>query len=138
MMVLLLALIGILLVGKDHVFFIAVAPPQPGGALFAGASEKAYLILGCLIGAAGGPLQAAARTLLIRLAPKDRIAQYFGLFALTGKVTSFIGPLLIGAVTAVTASQKAGMAVLVIFFVTGMVLLMMVKEPARPAAVERS
>ena len=36
--------------------------------------------------------------------------------------------LLIGAVTAVTASQKAGMAVLVVFFVTGMVLLMMVRE----------
>jgi UMF1 family MFS transporter len=50
------------------------------------------------------------------------------LFALTGKVTSFIGPLLIGAITAATQSQKAGMAVLVVFFVTGMVLLMMVKE----------
>ena len=73
-----------------------VAPPVPGGALFARAAERAYLVLGCLIGAAGGPLQAASRTLLIRLAPKDRIAQYFGLFALTGKVTSFIGPLLIG------------------------------------------
>jgi len=128
MMVLLAAVIAILLVDKDSIFFIKVAPPVPGGALFAGASERAYLVLGCMIGAAGGPLQAAARTLLIRLAPKDRIAQYFGLFALTGKVTSFIGPLLIGAVTAVTASQKAGMAVLVVFFVTGMVLLMMVKE----------
>src|SRR5438034_715864 len=128
MMVLLAAVIAILLVDKDSIFFIKVAPPVPGGALFAGASERAYLVLGCMIGAAGGPLQAAARTLLIRLAPKDRIAQYFGLFALTGKVTSFIGPLLIGAVTAVTASQKAGMAVLVLFFVTGMVLLMMVKE----------
>src|SRR5260370_31872125 len=42
----------------------------------------------------------------------DRIAQYFGLFALTGKVTSFVGPLLIGLITAVTESQKAGMAVL--------------------------
>jgi UMF1 family MFS transporter len=50
------------------------------------------------------------------------------LFALTGKVTSFVGPLLIGAVTAYTASQKAGMAVLVVFFTTGMVLLMRVKE----------
>src|SRR5689334_6577251 len=132
MMVLLLAVIAILLVEKDSIFFIKVAPPQPGGALFAGASEKAYLVLGCLIGAAGGPLQAAARTLLIRLAPKDRIAQYFGLFALTGKVTSFVGPLLIGAVTAATASQKAGMAVLVIFFMVGMTLLMLVEEPRRP------
>jgi UMF1 family MFS transporter len=97
-------------------------------ALFSSAAERAYLVLGCLIGAAGGPLQAASRTLLIRLAPKDRIAQYFGLFALTGKVTSFIGPLLIGMITAVTASQKAGMAVLVVFFVAGLGLLMRVRE----------
>ena len=97
MLVLLFAIVAILLVDKDSIFFVKVAPPVPGGALFAGAAERAYLVLGCLIGAAGGPLQAASRTLLIRLAPKDRIAQYFGLFALTGKVTSFIGPLLIGA-----------------------------------------
>jgi UMF1 family MFS transporter len=50
------------------------------------------------------------------------------LFALTGKVTSFIGPLLIGIVTAATLSQKAGMAVLVLFFVTGLVLLARVRE----------
>ena len=92
-----------------------------------GASAPTSL-LGCLIGAAGGPLQAASRTLLIRMAPKDRIAQYFGLFALTGKVTSFIGPLLIGVVTAATASQKAGMAVLVLFFVAGLVLLARVRD----------
>src|SRR3954453_7404072 len=128
MSVLLFAVIAILLVDKDHVLLVSVAPPQPGGALFAAAAEQAYLLLGCLIGAAGGPLQAASRTLLIRIAPRDRIAQYFGLFALTGKVTSFIGPLLIGLVTAVTASQKMGMAVLVLFFVTGLVLLARVRE----------
>lgn len=128
MLILLLSLAAILLVDKDSIFFIKVAPPVPGGALFAGAAERAYLVLGCLIGAAGGPLQAASRTLLIRLAPKDRIAQYFGLFALTGKVTSFIGPLLIGVITAVTASQKVGMAVLVVFFVAGLGLLARVRE----------
>ena len=90
-------------------------------------------MLCCLIGAAGGPLQAASRTMLIRLAPQDRIAQCFGLFALTGKVTSFIGPLLIGVVTAITASQKAGMALLVVFFVAGLVLLARVKTPTRHA-----
>jgi MFS transporter, UMF1 family len=85
-------------------------------------------VLGCLIGAAGGPLQAASRTLLIHLAPKDRIAQYFGLFALTGKVTSFVGPLLIGVITAITDSQKAGMAVLVLFFLGGLALLARVRD----------
>ena len=128
MMILLFAIVAILLVDKETIFFVKVAAPAPGGALFASSAERAYLLLGCLIGAAGGPLQAASRTLLIRMAPKDRIAQYFGLFALTGKVTSFVGPLLIGAITAVTASQKAGMAVLVLFFVAGLVLLARVRE----------
>ncbi|OAE96797.1 MFS transporter [Bradyrhizobium centrolobii] len=128
LLILLLSVAAILLVDKDSVLFVKVAPPEPGAALFSSAAERAYLVLGCLIGAAGGPLQAASRTLLIHLAPKDRIAQYFGLFALTGKVTSFIGPLLIGVLTATTASQKAGMAVLVAFFVAGLGLLMRVRD----------
>jgi UMF1 family MFS transporter len=128
MIVLLSAIVAILLVDKDSILFIKVAPPVPGSGLFAAPAEKAYLILGCMIGGAGGPLQAASRTLLIRMAPKDRIAQFFGLFALTGKVTSFIGPLLVGLVTALTASQKAGMAVLVLFFLAGLLLLSRVRE----------
>jgi UMF1 family MFS transporter len=128
LIILLLSVIWILTVDRDSVLFIKVAPPTPGGGLFAATAEKVYLLLGCLIGMAGGPLQAASRTLLIRMAPKDRIAQYFGLFALTGKVTSFVGPLLIGVITAVTASQKTGMAVLVVFFVAGLMLLRRVRD----------
>jgi UMF1 family MFS transporter len=128
LIILLLAVIWILTVDRDHVLFFQVAPPVPGGGLFAAPAEKVYLLLGCLIGVAGGPLQAASRSLLIRMAPKDRIAQHFGIFALTGKVTSFVGPLLIGAVTFVTSSQKAGMAVLVVFFLAGLMLLRRVSE----------
>jgi UMF1 family MFS transporter len=128
LIVLLMSVIWILTVDRDSVLLFKVAPPVPGGGLFAATSERVYLVLGCLIGMAGGPLQAASRSQLIRMAPKDRIAQYFGLFALTGKVTSFVGPLLIGVVTAVTASQKAGMAVLVVFFVAGLMLLRRVRE----------
>ncbi|WP_316230331.1 MFS transporter [Bradyrhizobium sp. SZCCHNR1051] len=123
MTLLLLAIIAILMVSRDSVLLIAVTPAAPGGPLFATLPERAYLLLGCIIGACGAPLQAASRSLLIRMVPKERVAQYFGLFALTGKVTSFIGPLLIGTITAVTASQKAGMAVLVPFFAVGLVLL---------------
>jgi UMF1 family MFS transporter len=128
MMILLFATVAILLVDRDTVLFVKVTPPQAGGALFGSAAERAYLILGCCIGAVGAPLQAASRSLLIRMAPKDRIAQYFGLFALTGKVTSFVGPLLIGVVTSVTESQKAGMAMLVLFFVMGLALLARVRD----------
>ncbi|CAL74293.1 putative major facilitator superfamily (MFS) transporter; putative membrane protein [Bradyrhizobium sp. ORS 278] len=123
MALLLLAIIAILLVSRDSILFIPVTPAVPGGPLFASLPERAYLLLGCVMGACGAPLQAASRSLLIRMVPKERVAQYFGLFALTGKVTSFIGPLLIGIITAATASQKAGMAVLVLFFAVGLLLL---------------
>ncbi|KQW19470.1 MFS transporter [Afipia sp. Root123D2] len=124
MIILLAAIAAILSIDRDTLFFVVkVAPPVPGGGLFAAPAEKAYLALGFLIGMAAGPLQAASRTLLIRLAPKDRITQYFGLFALSGKVTSFMAPLVVSIVTAVTMSQKAGMAVLIVFFLAGLALL---------------
>ncbi|WP_424628852.1 MFS transporter [Bradyrhizobium sp. SYSU BS000235] len=128
MLILLCAIIAILSIDRDTLFFvIKVAPPVPGGGMFAAPAEKAYLALGVLIGMAAGPLQAASRTLLIRLAPPDRITQYFGLFALSGKVTSFMAPLAVSIVTAVTASQKAGMAALVVFFSAGLILLSRVR-----------
>lgn len=127
LLILLSSIAAILLINRDSIFFIPVSPPVPNGPLFAAPAEKVYLALGALIGLAAGPLQAASRTMLIRLAPRERITQYFGLFALTGKVTSFLGPLLIGAITAATMSQKAGMAVLVPFFLAGLALLSRVK-----------
>jgi UMF1 family MFS transporter len=81
------------------------------------------MVLGGLIGMAAGPLQASSRTLLVRLSPADRLAQFFGLFALSGKLTSFMGPFLVATVTALTASQKAGVSVLVLFFLAGGILL---------------
>jgi len=120
LLILLFSIVAILMVDKQTVILVNVTPPKPNQPLFSSAAERAYLVLGCLIGMAGGPLQAASRTLLIRLAPRERITQYFGFFALTGKITSFVGPLLIASITAVTASQKAGMAVLVLFFIAGL------------------
>jgi UMF1 family MFS transporter len=125
---LLVALAVILMIDRDSILFVKVAPPVPGGPLFGAAAERAYLLIGMVLGFVAGPLQAASRTLLIRLAPPDRITQHFGMFALTGKVTSFIGPLLVASITAVTLSQKAGMVVLIGFFLVGLALLARVRD----------
>jgi len=127
LVILLGAIAAILLISRDSIFFVPVTPPVANGPLFAAPAEKAYLALGFLIGLAAGPMQAASRTMLIRLAPKERITQCFGLFALTGKVTAFFGPLLIGLVTDIANSQKAGMAVLLVFFTAGLFLLRRVR-----------
>jgi len=132
LMILLLATVAILSTGRDHILFVVpVAPPVAGGGLFAAPAEKFFIAIGLFIGLAAGPLQAAARTLLVRLAPADKITQFFGLFALSGKVTSFAGPLLVGIVTTAFASQRAGMAVLVVFFCVGALVLSRVQTANR-------
>lgn len=125
---LLFACIGILSLGPGQVaFFFEAAPATPGDGLFASLPEKVYLDLGLLIGLVAGPLQASSRSLLARIAPPARIGEFFGLFALAGKVTSFLGPTLVALATTVFASQRAGLAVLIGFFLTGAWLLAGVK-----------
>ena len=102
-----------------------------GGGLFSSLPEQLYLVLGGLMGAAAGPLQASSRALLARLAPQDAQARTFGLFALSGKVTSFVGPWAVATVTALTLDQRAGVSVLIAFFVVGALILMRVQAPDR-------
>lgn len=121
---LLFACIGILSLGPDRIFFaIPATPAAPGDGLFASPPERVYLGLGLLIGLVAGPLQASSRSLMARLAPAGRHGEFFGLFALSGKVTSFMGPTFVALATTVFASQQAGLAVLIAFFLVGGVLL---------------
>ena len=76
-----------------------------------------------------GPVQAASRTLMARLAPPTMRGEMFGLFALSGKVTAFIGPAAVGWVTLATGSYRLGMATVLIFLLAGLLLLRGVKEP---------
>ncbi|GGF81277.1 MFS transporter [Azorhizobium oxalatiphilum] len=124
------AALGILSLSKDALLF-GLVPTAPGSGLFGTAPEKAYLGLGLIIGLVAGPLQAASRTLLARLAPPEHLTEYFGLFSLSGRLTSFAAPMLVALVTALAASQKAGIAVLVVFFALGAVLLKGVRTPGR-------
>ena len=94
---------------------------------------------GILIGLCAGPNQAASRSLMGRFMPPDKGNEFYGLFAFSGKATAFLGPFLLGELTRIFTSQRAGMAVVVVLFVAGFVLLHRVdeeagKERARPKA----
>ncbi|MEM1316991.1 MAG: MFS transporter [Pseudomonadota bacterium] len=87
-----------------------------------------FYICGGLIGAAGGALQAASRTLMVDQAHPDRMAEAFGLYALSGRATSFLAPLLIGIITTATGSQQLGVAPVVGLFLVALLLLPLVKQ----------
>lgn len=124
--------IGVLSVDPDEIlFFIPVEPKADGGGLLASTGEKAYLAFALLIGLAAAPIQASSRALLARISPEEKTTEFFGLFAFSGKITAFAAPLAIGAVTALTDSQRIGISMSVVFLVAGLLLLLGVRIPGR-------
>ena len=89
--------------------------------------DAIFFACGALIGAAGGTLQAASRTMMARHTTPDRATEAFGLFALSGKVASFMSPALIALATTASGSQRIGFAPLVVLFMIGLFLLSFVK-----------
>ena len=93
-------------------------------------SSTLFWIFGSALGLFVGPVQAAGRSFMARLTPPEMSAKFFGLYALSGRVTAFIGPALVATVTAATGSQRWGLSVLLLSFVAGGALLWTVREPA--------
>ncbi|WP_420548228.1 MFS transporter [Curvivirga sp.] len=82
-----------------------------------------FWVVGLTVGFFLGPAQSSSRSLLAHLAPPNLHTEYFGLYALSGKATAFLGPWLLAMFTLWFDSQRAGMAVIVGFFVVGGVML---------------
>lgn len=87
-----------------------------------------FYICGGLIGAAGGALQAASRTLMADQAEPGRMTEAFGLYAMSGRATAFVAPLLIAFFTDISGSQRIGVIPVVILFIVGLLLLGKVKQ----------
>jgi UMF1 family MFS transporter len=113
--------IAALLTTRESVLGIAVAPGSS-------VPDIVFFAAGAVLGAGAGALQAASRTMLVHLA-EGRMGggQAFGLYALSGKVTAFIGPALIAAATAATGSQRLGVSPVIALFLIGLILLYRVK-----------
>jgi UMF1 family MFS transporter len=71
-----------------------------------------------------------------RYVPKGMENEFFGFFAFSGKLTAFIGPMLLAVVTDAAQSQRAGMVVVIVLFVIGLMLLIPVREPDAARSLE--
>jgi UMF1 family MFS transporter len=109
-----------------------------GAAILLVESKTAFYVLGCVIGLFIGPAQSASRSLMGRLAPAEVRTEMFGLYALSGKVTAWIGPLLVGGVTVLADSQRAGMATILLLFLAGAALLWPLREPPQDAPADQA
>jgi len=92
-------------------------------------SKLLFWVSGIIVGLFAGPNQSASRSLMGRLTPPDKINEFYGFFAFSGKLTSFLGPMLLGIFTKYFSSQRYGVAVVFIFFFIGFLFLRNVNEP---------
>ena len=124
--VLLLVSLLVATISRERVLLFDVAE---GSAL----PDLAFYVLGAVIGAAGGALQSASRTMLVRQVAPDRQTEGFGLYALAGKATAFLAPALIGVATLLSGSQQVGVLPLAALFILGLIALRWVDpEGERP------
>jgi UMF1 family MFS transporter len=112
---------------KRTVMVALLAMIALGAALLATDSKAAFWGLAMALGIFMGPAQAASRTLMAQMAPEGQCAAHFGLFALSGRITGFMGPAVLAAVTASTGSQALGMATVLGFLATGAAILATVR-----------
>lgn len=95
-----------------------------------------FYMIGILAGIAMGSSQSSSRTMLALLTPDDKMAEFFGFYSFTGKVSSVIGPLIYGEIARVTGSQRYAILSVALFFITGLILLFFVNEDKGKRAVE--
>lgn len=118
--------VAIVLISRESMFGV----PLPEGSAL---PEIAFYVIGAIIGAAGGVIQSASRTMMVRQANPARMTEAFGLYALAGKATSFLAPLLIGVTTYATGSQQLGVSPVIGLFLLGLVLLLWVNPNGKRA-----
>ncbi len=126
--ILVLSLVTLVIVGMSRESFFGI-PLAEGSTL----PDIVFYILGATIGAAGGALQSASRTMMVRHAHPDRPTEAFGLYALSGKATAFLAPALIGMVSYMTNSPRIGVSPVIFLFLLALFLLRWVKADGERA-----
>ena len=124
--------VSVILTDAGRMFGIPTGVPL--GVPLASPQEWGFMASGALIALGAAFTLAGMRTMMAMLAPRDRIAAYFGLYSFVGKATAFVGPTLVGLIASLTGSVRPGIAVAVAFLLVSFVLLIRVRSPIRQVA----
>ena len=82
-----------------------------------------FFIFTTLLGFFVGPIQSASRVMISRIIGREDQNKAFGLFATSGKLTSFLGPALVGSATLIFESQRIGFSAVLILLIFGLIIL---------------
>ena len=119
---LILVTFAVLTISKDTVFMIYVGEDSS-------LPTTMFILCGAVIGAAGGSMQASSRTLVVEFVDgKLPMTEAFGIYAMAGKATAFVGPALVALVTDISESQRIGLTPVIPILIAGLLLLWAAKK----------
>jgi UMF1 family MFS transporter len=86
-------------------------------------SSVQFWVLGATVALILGGSQALSRSLFSQMVPAQREAEYFSLYEISERGTSWIGPLVFALAVQITGTQRIALVSLIIFFIVGLILL---------------
>ena len=98
-------------------------------------TDSKYVFLGVslLAGLSLGSSQSASRALMASYIPEKKAAQSFSFYGICGKMSSVLGPLVFGGVSALTGDQRTAILSVLAFFLVGGALLWLTPEIRKSA-----
>jgi UMF1 family MFS transporter len=133
----LLGIIALLGMGPDRILYFwawdsLAHPPLWQGPFFRTLPEWIYLLIGFSNAVFITAHYASSRTLLTRLTPPEQTGAFFGVYALSGTATSWLGPFLVNQGTRIFKTQQGGFATVILLLFLGFAGLMFVRGGDRP------
>ncbi len=113
-----LIVVSLCIIGMSRTSFYGIVLPD-GSSL----PDIIFYVCGAAIGGSGGGVYAASRSMMVRHTNPDRPTEAFGLFALAGKATAFLAPLLIGVFTYLLNDARLGFSPVIGLFILGLILM---------------
>lgn len=99
-------------------------------------TKTTFYIAAVFVALGMGATQSVTRSLLALFTPKENAAEFFGFLGIAGKALAFLGPLVFGAISSATGSQRPAILSIGVFFVVGIILLSFVNEKAGKEAAK--
>jgi MFS transporter, UMF1 family len=129
----LLCLLTMVSMSREAIFFLIPVSPEARVPLpiFSALPEFLYMCAAIVIAMSITAAFASSRTLMARLSPAGMEGELFGLYALAGSATAWLGPLLVERFTSIYDSQRAGFAAIGILLGAGFLLLLTMRAPHR-------
>lgn len=89
-----------------------------------------FVVIALLAGVGTGALQSVSRSFMAQISPRHREGEFFGFYAMVGRVSAIFGPLLFGTVSSLTGNQRWAVASLILMVAAGLALLQGVHTPS--------